>query len=530
MFLLNFRSLLGGWMPLLQIAIGLVWGAGLFGWAGMKFQAMTIIAPVAILAVGSSFTLHLLGRYFLELSRGVEKREAILRMMRHTGLGVFISGLAIAASMLTFQLSTLQMMRGLGAFCAFGVAAAMFSSLFLLPALLNLLPAPAVRVRMENGGGLFHFLQRLGVSVARRPRAILVGSLALLILAGVGIFRIVPNTSFIGFFRSDSPPIQGMKTVDRVMGGSTSVKVVIDGDLKDPELLAAMLRFQEEARSIPGVGPSLSLASLMRTLHETLTGVKGMPGNRDLVAQELLVYQASASAEDITSLANLDYSQGVITFITPRLSTRETKALIQDLGERAKVVIGSRAKVQFAGDILSETAIEGVLIHDFILSITLALLLVIAIDSLVRSFRAALVTILVLVATIILQYGAYGYLGIPFTIASAMAGALAVGVGDYAIHLTVRYLEDRRLGLAPDAAIQSALVTSGRSIVFTALTIGGGFTALLFSRIVPVSTLGGVMVLTVAIVGVATLTLLPAACLVFLKDPILSKTKTRKLP
>ena len=87
MFAVNYRSFLGVWMPLLQITLGLIWGAGAFGWIGLKFQPMTIIAPIAILSVGSSFTLHLLGRYFLELSRGTEKQTAIVNVLKHTGLG-----------------------------------------------------------------------------------------------------------------------------------------------------------------------------------------------------------------------------------------------------------------------------------------------------------------------------------------------------------------------------------------------------------------------------------------------------------
>ena len=110
--------------------------------------------------------------------------------------------------------------------------------------------------------------------------------------------------------------------------------------------------------------------------------------------------------------------------------------------------------------------------------------------------------------------------GLPFNLATALAGALAIGVGDYSIHLTVRYMEDRRRGLSPEDAIAMALSTSGLLILFTALTIGGGFTALMASQIMPVAILGSVMVTTVVIVGIGTLTLLPAACVLFLRNPV----------
>jgi predicted RND superfamily exporter protein len=520
LFAVNYRSFLGVWTPLVQVTIGLVWGAGIFGWMGMKFQPMTVIAPVAILSVGSSFTLHLLGRYFLELSRGIEKRAAIVNVLNHTGLGVFISGFAISTAMLTFLLSDLGMTRGFGLFCALGVGASMLASLTLLPALLYLVPTPKVRIKMENGGVLSPCLKTLGRWMGRRPRTVLVIGTLIVVVSVFGTTRIVPNTALVGFFRGSSPVLKGMDAVNKAIGGSTTLTALVDADLQDPEVLKRLLTFQEDIRSIPHVGPRTSIASLMRSLHETLTGEPGLPATRDLVAQELLVYQSSGSVDDITRLANLDYSQGIVTIIAPRLSTNDTAVLISRLEERAVHLLGDQARLQFAGDIFSETIVEKVLIHDFIISITLALFLAICVDSLIRSIRAALVTIIVLASTIVVQYGFLGFAGLPFNLATALAGALAIGVGDYSIHFTVRYMEDRRRGLSPEEAIVMALSTSGRSIFFTALTIGGGFTALTVSQFMPVATLGGIMVTTVVIVGIATLTLLPAACVLLLRNPV----------
>lgn len=65
----------------------------------------------------------------------------------------------------------------------------------------------------------------------------------------------------------------------------------------------------------------------------------------------------------------------------------------------------------------------------------------------------------------------------------------------------------------------TTLLSSGRSILFTALTLGAGFAAMIISEFVPIRTLGSLMAFTVLSVGTASLTLLPAACLVFLRDP-----------
>lgn len=517
---LNFRSRLGVALPLVPLLVGLLWGLGAIAWGGVKFVALMAISPIAILAVGSSFSLHLLGRYFLELSLGRDKETAVRTMIAKTGLGVFVSGLAISASMLTFLLSELDMIRGMGIFTAVGVLSCMAASLVLLPALLMVLPRPTLRHKSFGDGGLAARLRKLGGWIGRRPRRVLLAGLALVALSVAGIFRIVPDTSVIAYFPKDSKAIQGMLAVEKVFGGSMQFNMVVMGDLQDPELLKALLRFQEEARSIPGVGPVQSLATTVRALHETLSGEAGMPATRDLVAQELLVYQSSGSAEDLSSFANLDYSEGLVSIMVKQVSSRETKAIVAALRGLAAKTIGDRAKVEFSGDAFVVSILEEIILRDFAISLSLAVLLVLLIDSLVRSLRAALVTIIVLVFTILLQYGVLGLVGLSFTMATALMGALAIGVGDYAIHLTVRYMEDRRRGLTPERSVEEAVATSGRSIVFTSLTLGGGFSALMFSSFTPVAVLGKLMVFTVVAVGAASLTILPAACLIFLRNPM----------
>ncbi len=519
----NFRTPLGVFVPLIQLLVGLLWGMGVLGWFKISFLALMAVAPIAILAVGSSFSLHLLGRYFLELSHGHEKDHAIRTMLGKTGLGVFVSGLAISASMLTFLLSELDMIKGMGLLTAVGVISCMFASLVLLPAVLNLLPPPKVRMKTGQGSGLSVPLRHLGAFIGRHPKPILATGLVLVAISLVGILRIVPDSSIIAYFPKNSQAVRGMLAVEKAFGGSTSVSMVVNGDLQDPELLRRLLTFQEEARSIPGVGPIQSLASTVRALHETLSGQAGMPATRELVAQELLVYQSSGSVDDITSEANLDYTQGLVSIIVPRISTSGTKLIISRLGELAKKTLGDKATFEFTGNVFVESILEAIVLRDFTISLSLAILLVLLIDSLIRSVRAAFVTIIVLVFTIVLQYGVQGLFGLPFNMASALMGALAIGVGDYAIHLTVRYMEDRRKGLSPELAVEEAVATSGRSIVYTSLTLGGGFAALVFSSFVPVGTLGKLMVFTVFAVGIASLTILPAACLVFLRNPIKSR-------
>jgi uncharacterized protein len=512
--LVNFRSLYGVVLPLTTVVFGVLWGLGIFGWLGGKLQALTVIAPIAVMAVGSSFSLHLLGRLYFELANGKSKQEAIRTTFSETGQGVLISGIAIVAAMMTFLLSQIEMTRGLGVLTASGVFGSLVASVLLLPALLNVLPVPVVKFDPEAPSVFGNLLRGLAVWVARYKIPIFTGSLLLLIVSAIGATRIVPNTNVMAFFPKTSPIVTGINKIEEVFGGSTSLSLRVEGNLQDPKVLEGMLALQEEAKGIAGVGTSQSFATVMRSLHETISGEASLPKNSNTIAQETLLL----NPEDIAGVVTADYKMGLISFTVKTLSTAEIKQVGKQLETLAEKHLGNLAKYTVAGQAYVSLAAEAALLHDFIISVSLSILLVILIDSFVRSFKAAVVTILSLVITIALQYGVLGWLGIELNLATMLMGALALGVGDYAIHLTVRYLEELRAGHQPEYAMSQAMFTSGRSISFTALTLGAGFLPLAFASFVPVSTLGILMVFTVMIVGLASLTLLPAACLIFLRS------------
>jgi len=519
MLWLNFRSARRTVLALVQILIGVIWGMGLFELLGQQLMALTVIGPIAVMAVGASFSMHLLGRYDYELARGTEKLEALRRTFQRTGLGVAVSGLAISAAMSTFLLSDLAMVRGLGLIAALGVLSSLAAALLLLPALLKLLSDPVKVPDPEAPGGIQGLLAGLSRLVTRRTRAVLI--IAALLIAGAlaGLPRIEADTSILAFFPEDGPTRNSVRTVEETLGGSSVVQLRIDGDILDPATLAAMEAFQAEAKALPEIGGAQSVTHVLRAIHETLTGEDALPGSRPAAAQELLLYTSSGGASELGKLLTWDERSALVNLTATSTSTTRGRELVAELERIADETLGEVAVVGLTGQAVLELAVEDAMRHDFLISVTLAIALVLMIDSLVRSFRAAAVTILALVATIALQYGLLGWAGIPLNLATMLMGALAIGVGDYAIHLTVRYMEERDSGRTPEGAVAHAIVTSGRQILFTAATLGLGFFALTYANFVPVATLGWLMVLTVVLVGLATLTLLPAVALVAFRNP-----------
>jgi predicted RND superfamily exporter protein len=70
-------------------------------------------------------------------------------------------------------------------------------------------------------------------------------------------------------------------------------------------------------------------------------------------------------------------------------------------------------------------------------------------------------------------------------------------------------------GLDPADAVHTTLTTTGRGIVFNALSVIVGFVVLLYSAFMPVKFFGFLVVLSIFSCLAGALLLIPALCLVF---------------
>ncbi len=146
----------------------------------------------AILAVGAAtdYSLLIVSRYREELRDSESRYDAMRRAYRAALEPIVASGLTVILGLLCLLLSDLSSLRGLGPVGAMGVAAAMLSSLTLLPAVLLLLGrrafwpfAPRFGSEHTDVTGVWGRVARL---VGRRARLIWVG--LLVVLAGFAAF------------------------------------------------------------------------------------------------------------------------------------------------------------------------------------------------------------------------------------------------------------------------------------------------------------------------------------------------------
>ena len=263
-----------------------------------------------------------------------------------------------------------------------------------------------------------------------------------------------------------------------------------------------------------------SIAKVVRQMNEVMhDGDKtfdSIPDTRDTIAQYFLLYSMSGEPDDFDRLVDFPYENAQITARINESSTGTIKEVTQYVKDYvAKDGSGTFVLIGGMADLFSELVDH--VVNGQITSLSLSLgLVAIMVGFLFRSFVAGLIAAVPLTLAMLMLFGLMGYTGIELNISTAMLSSIMIGVGvDYTIHFLWRYKDERNRGLDPVQAVRTTLTTSGRGIVFNALSIIVGFAVLMLSAFLPVRFFGILVVVSIGACLLGALVFVPTMVLLF---------------
>ncbi|TVR67121.1 MAG: RND family transporter, partial [Spirochaetaceae bacterium] len=339
----------------------------------------------------------------------------------------------------------------------------------------------------------------------------------------------------------------GFDTFDERDGAEADA---LEADAREAETREA------EARALPAPPAARGDAeTLRREFAEVLNRAYRRTGRRDISASDLLDlvnrevnYEGAAyyeipydpsryRAETREELANLIaqylliYSGGLDEFADDDLEPTRARMLVQ-LGttgniftERVTGEIDSFASLRFpegyrvrvAGIAIVEQAISRMISNAQFYSIAVSLTLVFFLVSITfRSLLAGILGLVPLGFTILVNFGLMGLAGINLDVSTAMVASIAIGIGiDYTIHFLSAYHREYRRTGDPATVERRVLDTTGRAILFNAVSVAAGFAVLLFSRFNPLMNMGALIAITMFTSSIAAMTILPVLLGIF---------------
>ncbi|MCA8952081.1 MAG: MMPL family transporter, partial [Planctomycetes bacterium] len=287
---------------------------------------------------------------------------------------------------------------------------------------------------------------------------------------------------------------------------------------KDPAVLRWLAGLQAELKRGGLVGKSSSIADVVQTVHRELFLGKDeeyrVPDTSAAVAQCLLTYQSSHRPDDLWHFVTPDYRE---TSLWLQLTSGDNRDMVavHDAVEGYIAATPPPAALQHEWFGLTHINViwQGRMVTGMLESLAGAFAVVLLLMVvLFRSLLWGLLAMLPLTLTIAVVYGAVGLVGKPYDMPVAVLSSLALGLAvDFAIHLLARARRVRQRTGSWPAAVAELFDEPARAIARNGIVIAVGFLPLLFAPLVPYQTVGFLLAAILAVSGVATLLLLPAA-------------------
>ena len=497
---LSFRTLRGVLLPLASVLISTVWTIGIMNLLHIPFSIITNIIPVVLLATGSAYGIHVVSAFGETPPPGENRKERAARSLSLVTGPVLLAGLTTMAGFLSFVFgSYLTMIREFGIFSSLGVLLALVVSLTFVPAVLSYLSPPAAerqtaagqqdggqRPARRAGPGIF---QRFGGFVLRRARLILaVGAvLAAASIAAVPLVR--REVDILSYFSRRTEIRQAERMMKENFGGSTTLQVLVTGDVQDPRVLARMKGVESFLKTRPQLANVHSAVELLEEMSFALVDRRELPATREQAASLFFLLEGEPMLEQ---LVRPDRQEALIQGTLANPNYRQLNSLLKDTKAYLASLGQGSGTFRLSGTAVIYSRLDSAIASSQLWSLAAAVAFMFLCNLLlVRSVAGALIGLVPITFTLFLLFGVMGVAGIPLDVTTVLLGSISMGMGiDYTVHFLSRYRHELDRGLDHRSALTGTLNTAGKAILINVLTVSVGFLSLLLCHLLPLRNFG----------------------------------------
>jgi predicted RND superfamily exporter protein len=518
----------------------------MIGFLGLIDWPVTVVSSNFIsllLILTLSFTIHLIVRY-RELHRmnpDADMFTLVQQTIRSKAMPCFYTATTTMVAFGSLLFSDIRPVIDFGWMMAIGTVVAFILTFTLFPALLMLLQ-PGHYSRARNLTALItafiaHLIEHHRVTVTAVFIAITVWGV-------IGIGMLTVENRFIDYFKESTEIYRGMELIDRKLGGTTPLDVIIDApaDFFEPDEEETdelfMDEFEEEIEGsagftgssywyntyqlekaglihdyldgLPETGKVLSISTAMHML-DTLN--KGKPFDDFFLAifykrlpdkfrQALFAPYLSEDGHQLRysirvfesdpSLKREELLQKIRTHLTDEMGLDKEQVHLSGMLVLYNNMLQSlfRSQIQTLGVVF------------------LAIMLMFVVSF--RSLKLAAIAIIPNLVAAILVLGLMGWLNIPLDIMTITIAAIVIGIAvDDAIHYVHRFKHEFKKDCDYWASVDRSHDSIGRAMYYTSITITLGFIILALSNFIPTIYFGLLTGFSMLVAMIANLTLLP---------------------
>ncbi len=517
--LLVYRRIAIVLISLFSIVMALLLFLGVLSLLGKELNALAAFYPILLLIVGTSDVIHIMDSFLLKLRMGEDKETALVAALKEVGLVTLLTSVTTAIGFASLLYSRLESISNFGINSAIGVAVAYITVVFLTSTLLLMVRPRHLLLKKDTTFKWSIFLGKLNVFTRKKQRAILFGSLLLVLTCFLGISKISTNYQFSEVLPEGSTIAEDFIFFQKNYSGFRPLEVAIitkaPNRVTDFAILQEIEKVANKLKTIDAIGNVQSVTSLYKSIHRAHHLNK---------AEYFSLPEKKSTFENYKKEINSLAKRQVLKFV----DSTETKARItsrvldvgadnlNDIYDEINTFVATQtdtALVQFKltgkGLLLDKNAIYA---RDSLLQgLSLGLLLVALLMSILfKNVKLVLISLIPNVVPLLFAGALLGFLGIPLEASISIVFAIVFGIAvDDTIHFLGKYKLCRSTGLDKDAALEKTFLETGRALIITTVTLFFGFMVLLFSIHKPSITIGLLISATLLTALILDLLLLP---------------------
>ncbi|MCW8888852.1 MAG: MMPL family transporter, partial [Gammaproteobacteria bacterium] len=529
----------------------LVAGLLMMGVLGLLDWPVTVVSSNFVslmLILTLSLMVHLIVRY-RELHNEhpeAEQNELVLETVKSKVIPSLYTSLTTMVAFASLLVSGIRPVIDFGWMMVIGITISLVVAFTLFPAALMLLKAEKPVIDHDFTEKITQLFARAN---ERYGRQIIYIFATLAFLSVWGFSQLTVENRFIDYYKKSTEIYQGMELIDRKLGGTTPLDVVIDAPasffevadvpVEDPSIIDDIMDIfssdEEEEAGITGTSYWFNSNTLSRIgeIHDYLDG---LPETGKVLSITTTIRMLKSIDEEILT-DNLSLSilykrlpeEIKSALITPYMSEDgnqlrfSIRVFESDVSLNRKELL---AKIQ--DDLVNKLGLQKEQVHlsgmvvlynnmlqslfssqiQTIGVVFVAIMLMFAV--LFTNIRLAIIAIIPNMIAAGSVLGLMGWLSIPLDMMTITIAAICIGIGvDDTIHYVHRIREEHAKDGDYWGAARRSHNSIGRAMYYTSLTITLGFSILAFSNFIPTIYFGLLTGFSMLMALVANMTLLP---------------------
>ena len=483
-----FRTFTGVWVPLFSGSLSSLLALGLAGYFGFNLDPLVLVVLVLITARALSHSVQSMERYHEEYHRLQNKQAAIMASYLSLFSPALVSIAADGFAILTLALAHIPLIQKLAYVSSFWVFTIAISVVTLHPIILYYIPPPPHDPKSGKrfSDKIYNTINRAMVKISQGGyRYAVLGSFSVFLIVGMTYSRHLKiGDVSIGkalLYPSHDYNVSYDKINQEFVGASQLV-ILAEGKepgvIKDPEVLKTLEKFQRYMEQQKLVGGSITVTTWARRLYQMFQeGIPKwaiIPDNPRDVGNIFYQFLNTVGADDLDRFIDKNSQNATIT-VYYKDYNHETVVGSIDMARRF-IETNPVENLQFrlAGGLLGIlAAVNEEVEWSYKWNLILVMVTVFVLS--VLTYASVVGALIVMIPSIVAQplSEAVMYaMGIDANINSLPVAAVGIGIGiDYGYYVLSRIVEEFQRFGDHDRAIEEALMTTGRAIMFTGTTL-----------------------------------------------------------